>query len=105
MDKHFGDGFDQLADTAHITSLILENSSTGERLKIDNVPGKQASVKILYNIVSENKFKLTANEALQGLALYGDYTLEERNNSGSHPNIKLLIETISYNHEWVITAS
>ena len=105
MNKQFGDGFDQLTDTSHIESLKLNNSATGEQLSIDNIPGKQASVKILYGIACDNNFKISVKQAALGLKLYGDYTQEELDNPGSHPNIKLLIDTIANNYEWAVASS
>ena len=59
MNKQFGKNFSQLADTSHINSLTLENHVTGSKVHIDNIPGKQASVKILYAIAMTNNFKIT----------------------------------------------
>ena len=102
MSKQFGNGFNQLMDTSHISILKLANHMTGEQIQIENIPGKQASVKILYNISSENN-RISTNEARLGLDLFGDFTNEELDNPGSHPNIKLLIDTTANNYVWSVT--
>lgn len=105
MNKKFGEGFDQLADTFHIKTLTLENCVTGKKVSIDNVPGKQASVKILYAIAKDNMFRITAKEAETGIKLYGDYTREELDSPGSHPNIRLLLDILTSKHEWLVSAN
>ena len=105
MDRQFGNGFDQLADTSHINTLILENCVTGSKISIDNIPGKQASVKILYAIAMANKFKITDKEAQTGITLFGDYAQEERDSPGSHPNIRLLLDILTDKQEWAVSAS
>ena len=105
MSNQFGTDFYQLEDTSHIKFLILKNNATGEQLKIENIQGKQASVKILYAISCDNYCKITINEAKRGLALYGNYTQEELENPGSHPNIKLLFDTVTNQYEWTVNVS
>jgi hypothetical protein len=103
MNKQFGKDFGQLADIRHIKSLTLENCVTGKKVSIDNVPGKQASVKILYAIAKDNMFRITVKEAETGIKLYGDYTQEELNSPGSHPNIRLLLDILTSKDEWLVS--
>lgn len=105
MNKQFGKNFSRLADTSHINTLTLENHVTGSKVHIDNIPGKQASVKILYAIAMTNNFKITEKEAESGIALFGDYAQEEMDSPGSHPNIRLLMDILTNKQEWAVSAS
>ena len=101
-DKHFGAGFDQLTDTSEIKTLCLCNVQSEQQLCIDNIPGKQASVKILCNIASTNNNLISTPQAELGLDLYGDYTQEELQNPNSHPNIRLLLDIIEHQQTWKV---
>ena len=74
----FGTGFDALPDTSFINSLVLINSKENIKHQIDNIPGKQASVKILYSVAQTNNNVITHTEALKGLSLFGDYAQQEK---------------------------
>ena len=100
--KNFGEGFDQLQATDNYNHLYLSRENGTERITLDNIPGKQASVKILYNIANDSI--ISSNEALHGLALYGDYTQEEKDQPGAHPNIRLLMDIIENNESWKVEA-
>ena len=100
--KNFGAGFDDLQPTDHFKHLKLTNQNGNEIITLDNIPGKQASVKILYNIANNNVIGTT--EAQTGLALYGDYTEEEKQQPYAHPNIRLLIDIIENNEQWSVEA-
>ena len=97
---HFGMGFDDLPDTSFIKKIELVNSKNKLRLQIANVPGKQASVKILYAIAQQNKSIITTIEAKQGLELFGDYVRIEEQMPKSHPNIRLLLDTVAHAQMW-----
>ena len=105
MNRQFGKHFDQLADTRHIKTLTLVNSASGDKLSIPNIPGKQASVKILHAIAMSNDSRITEKEAQAGLALFGDYAQEEKDSPGSHPNIRLLLNILTDKQEWIVSAS
>lgn len=100
--KTFGEGFDALQSTDHFKHLKLTKDNADDIITIDNIPGKQASVKILYNIA--NNFVIGSTEAQRGLALYGDYTEEEKQQPYAHPNIRLLIDIIENNESWTVAA-
>lgn len=100
--KSFGKGFNQLHATDHIKKLILKKSGSNDTISLDNLPGKKASVKILFNIAQHNQATITAHEAKTGLELFGDYTEEERQQPNSHPNIRLLINIIKNNESWTV---
>ena len=100
--KKFGDDFYQLAETSHLKSITLSDINSNSSFTVDNIPGKQASVKILYNISQANNFKITSKQAATGLALFADYAEEERRQPGSHPNIKLLFDIIAANQTWKV---
>ncbi|MDW3096089.1 MAG: DUF2322 family protein [Gammaproteobacteria bacterium] len=100
--KNFGEGFNDLQPTDHFKHLKLTKQNGDEIITLDNIPGKQASVKILYNIASNNV--IGTAEAQSGLALYGDYTEEEKQQPYAHPNIRLLIDIIEYNEQWSVEA-
>lgn len=100
--KQFGEGFNELEDTDQFKQLKLTKQNADDIITLDNIPGKQASVKILYNIANDSV--ITTNEALRGLALYGDYTEEEKQQPYAHPNIRLLIDIIENNESWNVAA-
>ncbi len=100
--KKFGAGFDDLIPTDHFKHLKLTNQNGDEIITLDNIPGKQASVKILYNIANNGEIGTT--EAQTGLALYGDYTEEEKQQPYAHPNIRLLIDIVENNEQWSVEA-
>ena len=101
-DKHFGAGFDELQATDNFKHLHLARENGTEKITLDNIPGKQASVKILYNITNDSI--ISSNDAQHGLALYGDYTQEEKEKPGAHPNIRLLMDIIKNNESWKVEA-
>ena len=103
-DKNFGEGFDALADTSQLTKITLINKETDKSFDVDNIPGKQASVKILYSIAQTNHSQITIKQARTGIALFGDYALEEQQQPNSHPNIRFLIDVIDNNEEWLVKA-
>ena len=100
--KNFGAGFDDLQSTDHFKNLKLTKQNGDEIITLDNIPGKQASVKILYSIA--NNSVIGTAEAQRGLALYGNYTEEEKQQPYAHPNIRLLIDVIENNESWTVTA-
>lgn len=96
----FGIGFNDLPDTSFIKEIELVNAKNKLRHQIANVPGKQASIKILYAIAQQNKNIITTIEAKQGLKLFGDYVGIEKQMPNSHPNIRLLLDTVAHAQEW-----
>jgi hypothetical protein len=101
----FGAGFDNLQDTSHLKKIILSNIKSKQSHSIDNIPGKQASVKILFNISQANDFKITVEQANIGIILFGDYAEEENQQPNSHPNIRLLLDIIKENQVWKVEAT
>ncbi|KAI8470134.1 MAG: hypothetical protein J3K34DRAFT_377349 [Monoraphidium minutum] len=61
---------------------------------IPNAPGKAASARIFAHLASKHGGVLTAAAAEEGLALYGEFTEEARQQPGSHPNIDLLFRVV-----------
>lgn len=102
--QNFGAGFNNLPDTSQLKAITLSNIESNQSHSIDNVPGKQASVKILYNIAQANNFKITGEQANTGIALFGDYLEEENQQPNSHPNIRLLLDIIEGNQVWKVEA-
>jgi hypothetical protein len=103
--KSFGANFDTLPSTSHLKSIVLTDMNSNASFNIDNIPGKQASVKILYAISQANDFKISREQANAGISLFGDYAEEEKLNPGSHPNIRLLFDIIERNQVWKVEAS
>ena len=103
--KNFGADFNNLPDTSHLTSITLSDMNSDTSFSVDNIPGKQASVKILYAISQTNDFKISSAQASTGIALFGDYADEEKQQPGAHPNIKLLLDIIENNQVWKVEAS
>ncbi|MFK7794053.1 MAG: DUF2322 family protein [Gammaproteobacteria bacterium] len=103
--KNFGADFNNLLDTSHLKSITLSDMSSGTSFRVDNIPGKQASVKILYAISQANDFKISRDQARTGVSLFGDYAEEEKQQPGAHPNIKLLFDIIENNQVWMVEVS
>ncbi len=103
--KSFGTDFNNLPDTSHLKSITLSDTNSDTSFSVDNIPGKQASVKILYAISSANDFKISRDQASMGVTLFGDYAEEEKQQPGAHPNIKLLFDIIENNQVWKVEAS
>ena len=103
--KQFGDDFNNLPDTSQLKKITLSNSQSKQSLSIDNIPGKQASVKILYNISQNNDFKITSEQAKAGMILFGDFADDEIQQPNSHPNIRLLLDIIEDNQTWEVKAT
>lgn len=98
----FGKNFSQLPDTDHVSVIELNSSDSEKYHLIENIPGKQASVKIFYGISQANGYQITAHVARLGLEMFGEYVQEEKQTPNSHPNIRLLIDTIEYNRRWLV---
>ncbi len=96
----FGEKFDNLPDTSFIKTLVLINPVKNIKHLVENIPGKQASVRILYAIAQQNQNLIASTQAKTGLALFGDYVQFEEQTPNTHPNIRLLLETIAFNQEW-----
>ncbi len=103
--KLFGEGFHSLPDSSHIKTLELINTQNQKSIVLENIPGKKASVKILSAIAADNDNVINKEAAAMGLALFGEYTDEERQTPNSHPNIRLLIEIIDGDQRWDVTTT
>lgn len=101
----FGPEFKNLSDTSTLLAIELSNTTTNIQHTIKNNPGKQASVKIFYAISKNSNCKITPVEAEIGLDLYGDYVQQEQRQPNSHPNIRLLLDTIALNQTWLVKVS
>jgi|TARA_B110000240_G_C13462597_1_gene437378 hypothetical protein len=100
--KNFAAEFNHLPDTGHLKKITLSNIDSKQNHSVDNIPGKQASVKILYSIALDNNFKISATQAEAGIILFGDYTAEEKQQPNAHPNIRLLLDIIEHNQTWEV---
>jgi hypothetical protein len=103
--KNFGADFNNLPDTSHLKKITLSSTGSKQNHSIENIPGKQASVKILYNISHNNDFKITVEQAKAGIILFGDYVEEEMQQPNLHPNIRLLLDIIKENQVWEVEAT
>ena len=103
-EKTFGAGFDDLADTSHLKKVTFINRETDKLFSLENIPGKQASVKILYSIAQTNYSQINRCVARTGIALFGDYAQEEEQQPNSHPNIRFLMDVMKNNEEWLVNA-
>lgn len=97
----FHDDFAQLPSCDDIEYLELHPSDTEndpslvERL--ENIPGKQASVRIYHALHLLNDGHIGPQQAIEGLRLYGTYTDDEKREPYSHPNIRKLIDLVEKN--------
>ncbi|MFK8026878.1 MAG: DUF2322 family protein [Gammaproteobacteria bacterium] len=103
-EKTFGAGFDDLADTSHLKNITFINRDTDQSFSLENIPGKQASVKILYSIAQTNHSQINRSVARTGIALFGDYAQEEEQQPNSHPNIRFLMNIMTNDEEWLVNA-
>ena len=94
----FSTEFYSLSDITNVEKIELTHSLTNTKHIIPNATGKQASLKIYYHLICNNL--LGKQQANLGLKLFGDYTQEEINQPNSHPNIRLLLDTIEQDLEW-----
>ncbi|MDG1250420.1 MAG: DUF2322 family protein [Gammaproteobacteria bacterium] len=102
MDKTFGSGFSSLEEYKDVNAITFKENN-GERVhRIENIPGKQASLKILRAVTLDSGV-LSKSEAEQGLILFGDYVADEQASPNAHPNIRLLLDTIEHNLKWDIS--
>ena len=101
-DKNFGAGFAQLADSAHITQLIVQDLQSDTQHILPNIPGKQASLKIYYAISRTPDNTITRQQARTGLELFGDYVADELEHPDAHPNIRLLLNIIENDETWQV---
>ena len=102
MDKTFGAGFSALEEYAEVNAITFKEKTTGRMHRLENIPGKQASLKILRAITLADGV-LSTTEAEQGLILFGDYVADEQAVPNAHPNIRLLLDTIEHHLEWDIS--
>ena len=102
--KNFGAGFDGLADTSELKKVTFINRDTDKSFSLENIPGKQASVKILYSIAQTNHSQINRSVARTGIVLFGDYAQEEEQQPNSHPNIRFLMDVMTNNEEWLVNA-
>ena len=94
----FSTEFYFLSDITNVEKIELTHSLINTKHIIPNAPGKQASLKIYNHLICNNL--LGKQQANLGLKLFGDYTQEEINQPNSHPNIRLLLDTIEQDLEW-----
>jgi len=102
--KNFGAGFSALPDTNQLKTLTISSDNSDKSFTLENLPGKQASVKILYAISQDNNSKISSEQAKVGLALFGDYTEEEKQQPNTHPNIRFLMDVIANDELWMVEA-
>jgi len=102
MNKAFGTGFSTLKEYKEVSAITLKETSSERAHHIENIPGKQASLKILHAITLSSCL-LSQDEAEQGLILFGDYVADEIASPNTHPNIRLLLDTIEDNLQWDVT--
>ena len=100
--EKFGPEFNCLPDTSTLHSIELTNTATNNKLIIKNEPGKQATIKIYCAISRKNNMEITSVQAKHGLELYGDYVLQEQQQPNSHPNIRILLDTIALEQVWTV---
>ena len=95
--------FEQLPSSDDIEYLELHWSGKENGLpileRLENVQGKQASVRIYHALSQMNDGTVQAQQAKEGLRLYGAYTDDEKREPNSHPNIRKLLELVENNSQ------
>ena len=85
----FADNLATLPDVDHLSAILIKTSDGDAVDRIDNIPGKQGSLK-LYNALLEEFNELNATAAKKGLELFSEHVADAEANPGKHPNIDRL---------------
>lgn len=102
--EQFKKNIENLPVVNHIAFIELyEGTNTQPVAKIENKPGKAASVKIYHYLGSEFG-GISPKAAEKGLELYAEYVEDARQLPGSHPNIDLLFDIIENNRYLAVKA-
>lgn len=103
--SQFKKNLETLPSIAHLASLDVVLPDTAEVLvSIENKPGKSGSLAV-YAYLNAEYGAMTKEAALRGLTLFGEYTEEAKQNSGSHPNIDFLFGVVDADAEYQINVT
>jgi len=92
MEK-FSEVLETLEPADHIQCIELYDASGELAGKLVNKPGTKGSMKIYQHLF--NTFgSLSQDAAVEGLALFGEYTEEAEEHPGKHPNIDRLFDIL-----------
>ena len=102
MIKEFGLGFSLLNDYSNVSAITFTEVTSMRTHRVENITGKKASLKILCAI-TEDSAVLSVSEAPMGVDFFGDYVADEMASPNSHPNIRLLLDTIEHDFRWTVS--
>lgn len=94
----FAENLGALPATDHLAAVELSGPG-GERVRIDNIPGSQGSVRV-YAFLLGKHGAIDAGAAAEGLALYAEHTADARSFPGKHPNIDRLLAVLDCGQAW-----
>ena len=102
--KTLKENLTELPEVDDLKSLILFEGSMEEPVtRIDNIPGKSASVRI-YHYLASQFGSISPKAAEKGLEIYAEYVQQARENPGEHPNIDLLFDVVANNRYLAVKA-
>lgn len=85
----FADNLANMPAIDHLSAILIKTSDGEAVDRIDNLPGKQGSLK-LYNALHAEFGELNAAAAKKGLELFAEHVADAEANPGKHPNIDRL---------------
>ena len=91
--NNFADNLAQLPSIDHLNALLIKNSAGEAVDRIENVTGKQGSLK-LYHALHKEFGELNAAAAQKGLELFAEHVADAEENPGKHPNIDRLFAIV-----------
>ena len=86
----FSEVLKSLPDCADIDSIELRDGGGIAVAVIENKPGQSGSVRV-YRTLLDRHGRIDGAAAVEGLALYAEYTDDARRQPGRHPNIDRLL--------------
>lgn len=92
--ENFKDNLAMLAPVDGVSKIELLDSNDSVVATIENIPGKQGSLKVYAYLASEFG-ALNAKAAEHGLQVFAEHTDDAKQRPGAHPNIDRLFDVIS----------
>ena len=92
--ERFKENLSKLPEVNDLKAVALFEGDQAEPVtKIENKPGKSASVRI-YHYLGSQFGGISPKAAEKGLEIYAEFVDDAKQNPGSHPNIDLLFDVI-----------
>lgn len=82
-----------LESADHIQRIEFHDTSGQLCGKIENKPGTQGSLKVYFHLF-KTFGRISQDAAVEGLALFGEYTEDAESSPGKHPNVDRLFDVL-----------